>query len=190
MRDGYRTNRRGGSSRDRAKTMNTTSRLTLLLVAFGVCVFSQSVVFERDGRVWLRTESGELSALTSGLRDTQPWITRDGKEVLFCRVDPTDDFQTAVYAVGTTTRKERLLFDGPVKYKDELIRYLGWPSLDTEGDTLYVLARHSMTSGALFAVDLRTLKAQYLTEAAEYAAIQWPGPRQVTGESTKIRGTA
>jgi hypothetical protein len=96
---------------------------------------------------------------------------------VFCRVDQFDDFHTEIYAADVATHAAHLIFKGPVQYQGQLISYLGWPILDSAGKTLYVIARQSVTTGLLFAVNLATSLERYITEAAEYEIVQ-SGPEK------------
>jgi len=133
---------------------------------------AQDVAYVRDGRIWVSGSDGRATELTAGPRDSQPSISSDGKVVVFCRIDPSDDFRTEIYSVRRSDHSEYRLFSGPVHYRGQEIRYLGWPALDASGHTLFLIARHSVTTGALFSIDLPSGTERYLTDGAEFAVVR------------------
>ena len=129
--------------------MNAWHFACLLLVT-PLCLTAGPSVFEKDGRIWLRAESGVDMALTAGPRDSEPWLTLDRKTVVFCRADPADQFNTSVYSVDVGSHGLRLVFSGAITYNGQPYRYLGRPQMDPGAKTLLVIVRHSVTNGALF----------------------------------------
>jgi hypothetical protein len=149
-----------------------TCKLVVALLASLSWALGDQRVFTKDGRVLLESPAGEVVTLTTSGRDFDPWITLDGKSVLFVRSDPVDSLRTSVCAIDLRSRAERLVFAGPLMYRGHEVPYLGGPEMDANEKTLYVLAKVSVSTGALFAVDLETKSTSYLAEAASYDIIR------------------
>jgi len=148
--------------------------LKLAIAWFGAmsCAVDHTAVFEQSGRIMLKRPTGAIVTLTSSGRDSEPFITDDGKMVVFCRRDATDQFRTAVLTIDPKSRMEKVLFEGPVTMRLGAIDYLGSPQIDAQGQTLYLIVRYGVTTGTLAAVDLRTKAVREITDAAAYDLIR------------------
>lgn len=143
----------------------TICKLLLVFVVLAPSTLAQArpAIGQGDGRILLETASGARTPLTEGPGDYGARLAADGRTVVFCRY--SQDFVSAIYSVDIETRKEQVLFAGPLRVKGTAITNLTSPELDLAKGMLYVIAGHSVTTGSLFVVDLRTGRSKYLAEA-------------------------
>jgi TonB family protein len=120
----------------------------------------------------LLVESGKSVVLTSTGRDADPWIDPDGTVVLFVRGDVDDEFRTAVFEINVMSRVEHKVFAGPVQLPGGEINYFGNPEYSNDHKTLYFVAKTSVTTGELFAVDTNTKVVRHIANAASYDVVQ------------------
>jgi TonB family protein len=146
-------------------------RLVLLVATLTTCVLGRVRVGVEDGDILL-VESGKRVVLTSTGRDADPWIDPDGKVVLFVRGDVDDEFRTAVFEINVMSRVEHKVFAGPIQLRGGDINYFGDPEYSNDHKTLYLVAKTSVTTGDLFAVDTNTKVVRHIAEAASYDVIQ------------------
>lgn len=154
--------------------MLPTSRLAKLLILLGIwpsLAFCQQRVYVDRGRIMIQ-RAGEVSALTTTERDFDPWLTEDHQDILFVRAAPDDMFRTSVYKISIKTKKEELLFAGPLRYAGKEIEYIGSPQINMRRDTLYLLSRESVLTGDLVAVSLKTGAEQLITDAVSFDLIR------------------
>ena len=128
-----------------------------LLLMFVVCgrVAADQVTTE-NGRIVVEDSSGRKTVLTQTGLDSDPWISSDGRTIVFLRHSAEDMFKTSVYDINMRTRTLRLLYDGPAKYQDRESSYFGRPELNESGDTLFLLSKEYATEGALISIGLAT----------------------------------
>jgi TonB family protein len=128
---------------------------SLLLVVFVIrdCRARDRVGSE-GGRIVFEDQSGQKIALTQTGLDSDPWLSSDGRSVVFIRHSATDTFRTSVYEVSVQTGTARLLYSGPAKYRGRESSYFGRPELDESRDTLFLLSKEYATEGSLLAVRL------------------------------------
>jgi TonB family protein len=99
----------------------------------------------------------------SGL-DSDPWLSPDGRTVVFIRRSPEDMLLTSVYKIEIPTQALSLLYSGPVSDNGREIRSFGRPELDESKGTLFLLASLYATEGSLFAVRLGTGESALISE--------------------------
>ena len=153
-----------------ATGMTTTFFFTMFLVS-GAASFGEVSVFSKQGNVLLKDSNGAVQMLTTSGRDNFPSLTCDGKRVLFARHDASDEFHTQIYAMDLASRATTLIFAGPVSYHGEQIQYLADPQFDERDRVLYLVARTSVTTGVIFAVDLETKKASEVAEGIGFTLV-------------------
>jgi TonB family protein len=107
-----------------------------------------------NGRIVLEDSSGKKSALTQTGFDSDPWISPDGRTVVFLRRPAEDMFRTSVYEIDLRTRKLSFLYGGPAKYQGRESSYFGRPELDESHGTLYLLSNEYATEGSLLSIRL------------------------------------
>jgi hypothetical protein len=154
----------------------TPRNIVWLLATLLCCQASETSVFERGGRIMLRTTSGKDKGLTDGPSDLDPWLSLDSRLVVFCRAEPGDEFQRTVHSIEIASGVQQTIFSGSLTYDGQPYRYLAAPQIDQQSRTLYVLVQHSVTTGALFSIELDSLRSHYLAEAAEYQIVR-SGPQ-------------
>jgi TonB family protein len=132
-----------------------------------------TAVSETNGVISIKSPSGVTRTISSHGRDSQPSLTADGKTVLYVRSSPDDLFDTAIYEISLGSTQERLVFQGPVTIHGRKVNYFGWPQLDKERNILCAVARHSVTSGTLFAADLKKGLVSELTDVVGFDLIRY-----------------
>lgn len=132
-------------------------------------------VSAEDGRIVLQDSSGRKTALTQGGFDSDPWLSPDGRTVLFVRGSAEDLFRTSVYEMDMRTRALKLLYAGPAKYQGRERPYFGEPELNESQDTLFLVVGEYATSGALISIRLASGDAKLISdEVVGYDVIQCP----------------
>jgi len=171
--------------------MRLASLLLILLSGDGAAL-GQLRVFESSGNVMLRRSDGVVEALTHTGLDSMPWLACDGTALLFARAAPEDHFRTTIRIMDPRSRRETVLLAGPIVHKGKQVRSLGQSALDVTGQTLYVMANTSVTSGALYAIDLQSMAAKYITDASSFEVIRQgdhTGDLLVYKRKTSVPGT-
>src|SRR5580658_4834648 len=128
--------------------MGIRFRAPLLLALLSRGAQAADHVTARDGDIVLEDSSGRATALTQTGRDSDPWLGRDGRTVLFLRHTANDLFRNSVYEIDLRTRKERLLYAGPARYQGRESPYFGRPELDDSRGTLFLISKEYATEGA------------------------------------------
>lgn len=100
-------------------------------------------VTANDGNIVLENSSGHLAELTHTGLDSDPWLSPDGRAVVFLRHGADDVFRTSVYEIDVGTGAVRLLYGGPARYQGHESSYFGRPELDEAGDSLYLLSKNT-----------------------------------------------
>lgn len=117
-----------------------------------------------DGRIVIEDSAGHRTAITDTGLDSDPWLSPDGRTVVFIRQSPDDMFRTAVYAIALPSRTIRLLYAGPARYEGRESVYFGRPELNDSGDTLFLLSKEHATEGALIAIDLASSQVRLISD--------------------------
>lgn len=151
--------------------MASFSKVFLVLIATAACGLGKSRVAVSGGDILLYEDPNKAIALTHSGRDFDPWLSPEHDVVLFVRASREDVFRTSVYEMELKTRREMEIFAGPIRTSQGEVGYLGEPSFDKGRRTLFVLAKTGVTTGELYAVDLRTRAARLVAPAASYDVI-------------------
>jgi hypothetical protein len=144
----------------------------MALLGTASCVLAGPRVFAKDGRILMESSGGKSVSLTTSGRDSDPWLTPDVKSVLFVRTDVSDSFRSRVYSVDIDSKRDRVVFDGPLNYKGHQIASLAGPEMDPRGQYLFVMAKTSPLNGALFAVDLNSKASRFIAECVSFHVVQ------------------
>jgi TonB family protein len=132
-------------------------------------------VSAEDGRIFVEDPSGRKSAVTQTGLDSDPWLSHDGRTVVFLRRAAEDMFRTSVYEIDLPTRTQKLLYAGPAKYQGRESSYFGSPELDESHDKLFLISKEYATSGALIFVELVNGQATLIAdEVVGYDVIKCP----------------
>jgi hypothetical protein len=148
------------------------TKFLALSLAVVPSALAQWMVIERNGRIAVEDPQGDIRELTDSGRDFGPWISCDQKTVLFVRGSPEDPFTTAIYAIDLPSKELHLLFDGSIAYSGGQTHYISEPQLGLDNDILYVLARYDMSTGGVFAIDLRSRKIEHIADGAAFILIR------------------
>jgi len=144
----------------------------VLIVSSGVAADRVSA---EDGRIVLENSSGQKTELTQGGFDSEPWISPDGRTVVFIRRSAEDQFQTSVYEIDLPARTLKVLFAGPAKYQGHERAYFGRPEFNESHDTLFLLGKEYATSGSLISMQLATGQTTFISdEVVGYDVMQCP----------------
>src|SRR5271168_2435780 len=101
----------GASMTAYSKTMRVLPEsVTLLLLLTVSSGWAADRVRAENGRIVVEDSSGKKTALTQTGFDSAPWITPDGRTVVFLRSPAEDIFHTSVYEIDMPTRKLSLLY--------------------------------------------------------------------------------
>ena len=148
---------------------------TLLLVFFVRIGGAADHVSAKDGRIVL-DRSGQVSTLTQTGRDSDPWISRDGRTVVFLRHAAEDMFRTSVLEMDVPTGKVAVLYAGPLSYGGRESSYFGEPELDEMRETLFLLSNQHATEASLFAIRLPSGRPRLISEhVVGYEFVPCPG---------------
>jgi hypothetical protein len=147
--------------------------LVLLLMIGGG--WAADRVYSKDGRIVLEDSSGHPTTLTRTGLDSDPWISPDGRIVLFLRHPAEDTFRNAVYQIDMRSRTPKLLYAGPAKYQGREGSYFSRPQLDESHDKLFLISNEYATSGALLSIRLASGEATLISdEVVGYDVIECP----------------
>lgn len=154
----------------------------ILIASFLLCKCAQADrVSAKDGRIVLQTSSGQKSVLTQTGLDSEPWISSDGKTVVFIRHSANDMFRTSVYKLEIRTRTTKLLYSGPARYEGRESSYFANPKLNESQDTLFLVAKEYATSGALLCIHLESNQVKFISdEVVGYDVM--PCPKEYKGD--------
>jgi TonB family protein len=132
-------------------------------------------VGSEDGRIVLENSSGQKTTLTQTGRDADPWISPDGRIVVFLRHPADDMFRNSVYEIDVETRAVKLLYAGPAKYGGREGAYFGRPELDESNNRLFLMSNEHATSGTLISIELASGQAMLISdEVVGYDIIECP----------------
>jgi len=146
--------------------------LLALLTSGGVAADRVSA---QDGRIVLEDSSGQKTALTQVGLDSEPWLSPDGRTVVFIRRSAENQFLTSVYEIDLPTRTVKLLFAGPAKYQGRERAHFGRPELNESHDKLFLLGSEYATSGSLISIQLASGQTTFISdEVVGYDVIQCP----------------
>ena len=120
-------------------------------------------VIAEGGRIVFENSSGQKTVLTQAGLDSDPWISPDGRTVVFLRHAPEDMFRTSVYEIDMRTRTPTLLYAGPAKYHGRECASFGRPELDESHNRLYLISNDYATSGALIVIRLASGQATLIS---------------------------
>ena len=87
-------------------------------------------VIAQDGNIVLEDSSGKTTTLTQSRVDSDPWLTPDGRSVVFLRHPAEGIFRNSVYEIDVSTHMVKLLYAGPAKYEGREISSFSRPELD------------------------------------------------------------
>lgn len=118
----------------------------------------------KDGRIVLEDSAGHMTMLTQTGLDSDPWLSPDGRSLVFLRHSAEDMFRTAVYEMDMRGRTVRLLYGGPARYRGRETSYFGQPELDGSHDTLFLLSKEYATEGALIAIRLANGQVRLISD--------------------------
>lgn len=139
------------------------SLLFLLVLLTGIGRAADRVGAE-GGRIVFEDSSGQKTALTQTGLDSDPWISPNGRTVVFLRHSAEEVFRTSVYEIDMRTRTLRLLYGGPAKYQGRESSYFGRPEVDESRETLYMLSKEYATEGALISVQLANGQVKLISD--------------------------
>jgi TonB family protein len=140
-----------------------SSAALLYFLAVG-CGCAADRVTGKDGNIVVQDSSGKETTLTQTGLDSDPWISPDGRTIVFLRHSAADTFKTSVFEMDMQTRTPRLLYGGPAKYQGREDSYFGRPELDESHDTLFLLSKEYATEGALIAIRLRDAQVKLVSD--------------------------
>jgi hypothetical protein len=152
-----------------------TFRKTAFLFCFAATLLGQSVpvtVRQVGSNIVVFYAGGKSETLTTTGRDRSPWIACDGHTVLFVRSANEDVFRTSVEMIDLRSRKESVLFAGPIDFKGQTLKEFSNPRLDARRERLFLIANTSVTTGELFAIDLPNGAVRHVSDAASFEVIQ------------------
>lgn len=164
-----------------------------ILLLFCVSAAQQGLgekVYEKDGHLFLGTESGPVEQLTTGGNDRSPVMGPRGKQVVFIRKsqnpapnpedDPLDEARPGkrladqLWLYDLTQKRERILVkdtqsdaEDDTKAIQNTVEMIKDSSLcfSTDGSRIYFIAEAWATSGALHVVDVKSRQRRYLASA-------------------------
>jgi len=120
-------------------------------------------VISKAGNIVLEDSSGDITPLTHTGDDFEPWLTRDGRTVVFIRQSP-ENFRTSVYTIDVRTRTVSLLYAGPARYAGRESWYFSGPELNESHETLFLVSDEYATEGALIGVQLANGKVTLISD--------------------------
>ncbi len=144
--------------------MRVTSRILLLLLYLVRSGAASGRVSARDGRVVFTDPSGQETELTQSGYDSAPWISPDGRTVVFLRHPAGDVFRNAIYKIDLPSGGPKLIYAGPARYEGREGSYFGRPELDESHNTLYLISNEYATSGALLSVRLGNGQVTFISD--------------------------
>ena len=154
--------------------MRNSFRIPLLLVFMIGSAGAAERVITENGRIVFQDSSGKKTALTQTGLDSDPWLSPDGRTVVFIR-QSAEDLRTSVYEIDMRTRTPKLLYAGPARYRGRESLYFGRPQLNESHDKLFLISNEYATSGALIFIRLATGQATWISdEVVGYDVIQCP----------------
>jgi TonB family protein len=155
--------------------MRVHSRLLVLLVFLIRSGAAADRVRTEEGRIVVEDSSGRKTVLTDTGRDSDPWISPDGRTIVFVRQSPEDMSRNSVYEFDMRTRTAKLLYAGPAKYQGRESSYFGQPELNESNDKLFVISKEYATEGALISIRLASGEAMVISDhVVGFDVIQCP----------------
>jgi TonB family protein len=155
--------------------MRVTFTVPFLLVLTICSGSAADRVRAEDGRIVFEDSSGQKTALTQTGIDSDPWLSPDGRTVVFLRHSAEDMFRNSVYEIDMRTRIPKLMYAGPAKYQGREGSYFGEPELDGSHDKLLLISKEYATSGALISIQLANGQATLVSdEVVGYDVIECP----------------
>jgi len=152
--------------------------LALIVCGGGAKARSADRVSANEGRILIQDSSGQTTALTQSGLDSAPWLSPDGRTVVFIRQSAEDIFWTSVYKIDMSTRKLGLLYGGPARYHGRESPSFGRPELDESQETLFLLTNDYATEGSLIAIQLATGQTRLISDhVVGYDVIECTGHR-------------
>ncbi len=145
-------------------------------MAFTICRgIAADRVSNEDGRIVLENSSGQKTVLTQTGLDSDPWLSPDGRTVVFLRHPAEDMFRNSVYEIDVPARIQKLLYAGPAKYQGRESSYFGRPELNESRAKLFLISKASATSGSLISVRLASGQATLISDqVVGYDVIECP----------------
>lgn len=153
--------------------------LLVLLVALAAPSFGQTVS-EKDGNIQYTDKSGQITALTSSGRDSDPVLAPDGKWVVFVRkVDGkkiatgSDELEpTELWQVRIDGKEPTLLLKCRDSEKPEgIIAAFESLQFSTNGKLVYFTTPAWAVSGAIHVVDTTNRKERYLLPGSDVKVV-------------------
>jgi TonB family protein len=144
--------------------MRVRFSLSLLLVFVIRSSGATDRVVAKDGRIVAQGSSGQTTVLTQTGLDSDPWLSPDGRTLVFLRHLAADVFRTSVYKIDMRTRTLSLLYGGPVKYRGRESSYFGRPELDEPQETLFLLLKDYSTEGSLIAIRVANGRTKLISD--------------------------
>jgi TonB family protein len=134
-----------------------------LLLLIGRCCAGDRV-YCKNGRIILEGSSAHTTVLTQTGLDSDPWLSPDGRDVVFLRHPADDIFRTSVYEIDVGGGDPKLLYRGPAKYEGRESSYFGRPELNESRDTLFLISKEYATEGSLIAVQLSNGQVRLISD--------------------------
>jgi hypothetical protein len=141
----------------------------------------------RDGSVSYVSEDGSRKFIDVGRRCSDLWVSPDEENLAFIAVDRTrgSDAESGPLILASTIYVARRsegfvpvrLEIKPVRLYDRDWQVLRAPRVLPDGETVVFVVPHSITSGALFAHDLKTAITREVADGVVAFCIAWGGPR-------------
>jgi len=144
--------------------MRISPRGPLLLIFIIPTIFAADEVSTQNGNLVLEDSQGRKTTLTHTGLDSDPWISTNGRTVVFLRHSAEDTFRSSVYEIDIATRKVTLLYRGPAQYSGHETSDFGRPELDQSKGKLYLLSHEYATEGALIAIQLASGEVELISE--------------------------
>ena len=154
-------------------------RVILSVALLMACALCRGIAADRvsseDGRIVLENSSGQKTTLTQTGFDSDPWLSPDGRIVVFLRGSAEDMFRNSVYEIDLPARTPKLLYAGQAKYQGREGSYFGSPELNETRDKLFLISKESVTSGALISIQLASGQAIWISDqVVGYDVIECP----------------
>jgi dipeptidyl aminopeptidase/acylaminoacyl peptidase len=159
-----------------------------VILAAAATVAQRPRALVKDGNIVIRSRNGEVRAITTSGRDSDPSVSCDGRRIVFVRKTgqypganggiPADKTQIWLADLSAPAPAPHIVFDAPVEFRGYRSYWFASPKLSPAGNAVYFLVpEYASSSPGLYRLDLVTGQVRFLALALEF----WIVPKGLFG---------
>ncbi|MDY0265414.1 MAG: hypothetical protein RBR12_09585 [Sulfurospirillum cavolei] len=139
--------------------------MTTLLSASELVLISKNIYL---------SNMGNLIQLTSQGNASYPILSPDEKTVVYIKtISKKDSIQTEIVFIDIESKKEKVILkEQPSTDPYKTLKDFSEPIFSSDGQIVYFLSGAWVTSSAVYALDLKTLKMQFIIDGNDLAIIK------------------